>query len=414
MKREIVGQGAAVVVVVAIVAAIVGGAIVYLLTPVEVEEEAKLTFLRAGGAAEEEVVGAQVQEIAEEMGIEVDFIMVPWGQALDKLMTMVGGGDAPDIAYVGSRWIPKFAASGIIAPIDIPGDRKAEYYESIWPMVTWNGEIYGVPRAFSTKALYYNTELFQQVGIEGPPETWAELEAAAKKISEETDAAGYALAGQKGVSTTTQFFNFLFQNGGSVFDEDGNVTINNANGIETLKFYIGLAEYAEEGPTAWQREELWSLFADGKVGMYVSGPWRAAAFEDAGVPFKTALQPSGPNGSSSTTLVSDSLIVLSQSEHLDMAQEFVLKLTNEEYQTGLDTEWGLTPMRKGEKDLDFFQTDTWKTFIAMVSVGKPQPLVKDWEILEDAVTDGIQFALLGQMTPEEALDWVALRLEGLK
>lgn len=377
-------------------------------------QKVKLTFLRSGGAGEKKVVGPIVKDCATLQGIQVNMVMVPWGQTYDKIMTMVAGGNAPDIAYVGSRWIPKFANIGAITPIDVPEERKAEYYESIWPMVTWKGKIYGLPRAFSSKVLYYNTELFKEAGVKGPPETWAELRAAAKKISEKTDAYGFALAGEKFVSTTSQFFNFLFQNGGRIFDKEGNVIINNANGVEALEFYASLAKYAEEGPTAWRREELWELFAKGKVGMYISGPWRVHAFEEAGVPFKTAPLPAGPRGSSATILVSDSLVVFSQSKQPDIAQEFALCLTRYDNQKILDTKWGMTPMRKEETKLDFFQTPTWKTFITMVPRGAPQPLVKDWETLEDAVTDAIQFVLLGRMTPKEALDWVAPKLEGLK
>lgn len=393
----------------------VGLLLIGLVTTISAQDQKiKLTFLRSGGAGEEAVVRPQAEACTMELGIEVDMEMVPWGQAYDKILTMVGAGNAPDIAYVGSRWIPKFADMGFIVPIDVPEERRAEYFESIWPMVTWKEEIYGIPRAFSSKVLYYNTQLFQQVGIAGPPTTWAELETAAKAISENTDAYGYALAGEKFVSTTSQFFNFLFQNDGSVFDDVGNVTINNANGVEALEFYAGLAEYAEEGPTAWRREELWELFAESKVGMYVSGPWRVHAFEDAGVPFKTAPLPAGPKGSSATILVSDSLVVFSQSENPDMAGKFALCLTRYDNQMELDTTWGMTPMREEETELAFFQTPTWQTFITMVPRGKPQPLVKDWEKLEDAVTDAIQFVLLGRMTAREALDWAAAKLVGLK
>jgi len=372
-----------------------------------------LTFLRSGGSGEEKVVGPVAEESAKEIGISVEMVMVPWGQAFDKIMTMVAGNNAPDVAYIGSRWIPHFAEIGAITPIDVPAERKEEYFNSIWPMVTWEGKIYGIPRAFSTKVLYYNTRLFKQAGLSKPPQTWSELEAAAKTITENTDAYGFALAGEKFVSTTSQFFNLLFQNGGDVFDEQGNVIINNENGIEALKFYVNLAKYAEEGPTAWRREELWELFAEGKVGMYVSGPWRVGAFKGK-VPFATAALPAGPRGSSASILVSDSLVVFKQSSNPDLAEKFALSLTSYERQKILDTEWGMTPMRKEETELEFFQTPEWKTFVDMIPRGKPQPLVKNWELLEDAVTDMIQFALLNKLTPEEALDWAASKLEELK
>jgi maltose-binding protein MalE len=74
----------------------------------------------------------------------------------------------------------------------------------------------------------------------------------------------------------------------------------------------------------------------------------------------------------------------------------------------------MTPMRKQETEIDFFQQEKWSTFIKMVPRGEPQPLVSDWEKLESTVTDMIQFVLLDKMEPKEALDWAAERLKGLK
>jgi multiple sugar transport system substrate-binding protein len=376
-------------------------------------EEPELTFLRSGGTTEEEVVKPIAQQCAADVGASLNMVMVPWGQTFDKIMTMVAGNNAPDVAYIGSRWIPQFADIGAIAPMNVPEERKNEYYDSIWPMVTWKGEIYGIPRAFSTKVLFYNTDLFEQAGIDGPPETWSELASAAQAINENTDAYGFTLAGEKFVSTTSQFFNFLFQNGGSVFDDEGNVVLNNQRGVEALEFYAQLAEHSEDGPTAYRREELWELFAEGKAGMYVSGPWRVGAFEGK-VNFSTAPLPAGPQGDSASILVSDSLVTFAQSEIKQKANDFALCLSSYDNQKKLDTQWGMTPMRKQETEIDFFQQEKWSTFIKMVPRGEPQPLVSDWEKLESTVTDMIQFVLLDKMEPKEALDWAAERLKGLK
>ncbi|MBI9045965.1 MAG: sugar ABC transporter substrate-binding protein [Anaerolineaceae bacterium] len=379
----------------------------------ESEEPIKLVFLRSGDEGEKNIVGPQIKAFTKETGIEVDMVMVPWGQGFQKMMTMVGSGNAPDVTYTGSRYIPSLAEMGAIIPIDVPAERQDEYTDSIWGMVTWNGEIYGIPRAFSSKVLYYNKDLFEQAGLDpnSPPTTWEELESSAKAISENTDAYGFALAGAKFVSTTSQFFNFLYQNGGAVMDAEGNIIINNPEAVEALEFYTGLAQYSEPGPTAHQREDLWELFAAEKVGMYISGPWRRAAFMDAGIDFGVADLPSGPQGSSSTILVSDSLIVFSQSKNTEAAQQLALFLTSRENQEILDTTWGMTPARSAEAELPFFQDDpTWKPFLDMVPKGKAQPLVEDWNLLEDALTDAIQSVLLGELDAQTALDRVALKL----
>lgn len=379
------------------------------------QAKTNLLFLRAGSEGEKAVVGPQVRVFeAENPGIKVDMVMVPWGQQFIKMMTMIGAGKAPDVSYIGSRWIPSLVEMNAIIPITVPAARKAEYFKTIWPMVSWKGKIYGIPRAFSTKVLYYNTELFKEAGIKEAPKTWEELKAAAKAIGERTDAYGYALAGEKFVSTTSQFFNSLFQNEGRVFDGEGNVIINNENGVEALEFYRSLARYAEPGPTAYRRETLCQLFKEGKVGMYVSGPWRRGMFENAGTPYAVAPLPAGPKGKSACILVSDSLVAFTQSQHQTEAVKLALFLTSYENQKTLDTKWGMTPMRAEETKLAYFEIPTWKPFITMIPRGSPQPLVKDWEYLEDVVTDAIQIVLLGEASAKRALDKAAAKLAGLK
>ncbi len=137
-------------------------------------------------------------------------------------------------------------------------------------------------------------------------------------------------------------------------------------------------------------------------------------FEEADVPYAVAPLPAGPKGKSSCILVSDSLVVFTQSQHQAEAAKLALFLTSYENQKTLDTKWGMTPMRVEETKLAYFETPTWKPFITMIPRGSPQPMVKDWEYLEDVVTDAIQTVLLGEASTRGALDKAATKLAGLK
>ena len=47
---------------------------------------------------------------------------------------------------------------------------------------TGDGELYGLPFNVSTPVMYYNVDLFRDAGIEAPPETWQEFEAAMRAL----------------------------------------------------------------------------------------------------------------------------------------------------------------------------------------------------------------------------------------
>lgn len=357
--------------------------------------------------------------------IQVKVEEIPWGQVYQQLVTRIQAGDAPDVFDTGSRFIPTFVALDALAPLGdyLTEARKAEYFDTIWDTVSYRGQIWGIPIAFSTKALYYNKSLFKKAGVEDlmPPKNWEELKAAAKAIQENTDAYGFALAGKKFVSTTSQFLNFLYQSGGRVFDEEGNVIINNQAGVRALEFYDSLKKYAEPGPTANKREDLRVLFKEGKVGMYITGPWRRNLFlTTKGLDFGIAPLPAGPGGSHSI-LITDSIMISKDTPHKEAAVTFALYYTNFQNQlirnTGVgvgkvDVTGGLTPMRKIAAQLPLYQkTWHWKPFIEMIPRGVRQPLIPNWSGLQDALTTAIQKVLMDKAEPKEALDDVAGTLE---
>lgn len=95
---------------------------------------------------------------------------------------------------------------------------------------------------------------------------------------------------------------------------------------ETLEFYGKLVDVAQAGPTAWERDQLRDLFNDGKIGMYINGPWgRGQHKED--INQLVAPVPAGPSGESGTILITDSLVVFKGSGHEDLAHKLAQALS---------------------------------------------------------------------------------------
>ena len=79
--------------------------------------------------------------------------VVGWGQCQDKVTTLAAAGTPVALAYVGSRTLKGFADSDLIIPITYTDAEKAAYYPHILDTVTYNGQQWGIPTAFSTKAI---------------------------------------------------------------------------------------------------------------------------------------------------------------------------------------------------------------------------------------------------------------------
>jgi len=229
----------------------------------------ELHFIMCGGevrAADQAVVD---QFVADNDGVTVNLEAVPWGTCQDKSLTLSAAGDPPSIAYMGSRTLRQLANNDLIVPANIDPDTM--YQPGVLNTVTIEGTQWGYPHAFSTKALYMNCDLVEEAGLQCvAPRTWTGMYNMAKAINDNTDAAGIGLAGKDFDNTMHQFLNYLYSNGGVVIDPDtGESSLDSDETRETLAFYGSLVDVAQDGPTAWERDQLKDLFNDNKIGMYI-------------------------------------------------------------------------------------------------------------------------------------------------
>ncbi len=356
----------------------------------------ELHFIMCGGevrAADQAVVD---QFIADYPGVSVNLEAVPWGTCQDKSLTLAAAGDPPSIAYMGSRTLRQLSNNGLIVPANISPDVK--YQDGVLNTVTIEGTEWGYPHAFSTKALYLNCDVIESSGqaCEGP-QTWDEMYEMARTVKEKTDAAGIGLAGKDFDNTMHQFLNYLYSNGGVVIDPvTGESRLDSAQTREALEFYGRLADVAQDGPTAWERDQLRDLFNDGRIAMYVSGPWGYGQHNED-INQRVAPIPAGPSGESGTILITDSIVVFKGSGHEDLAHELARRITSGDSQYDLDSSWGLTPILDYEAMgwTDVFYTDgIWPNFTATISTGGPEPLLEDFKSLQSVFTNMVQGVIL--------------------
>src|SRR5699024_9465283 len=128
---------------------------------------------------------------------------------------------------------------------------------------------YGIPLAFSSRALYYRTDL-----IDTPPATWDELYEIAAKVKEENpEIYGFAIPTDV-TSGTVELLNFIYQNEGSATDKDGNIKLATPENIETLEF---LKKFNDDkiipDPVSTTRSDQAPMFQNGDLAMFISGPW---------------------------------------------------------------------------------------------------------------------------------------------
>lgn len=133
----------------------------------------------------------RVVAICEEQlpNIRVSEVFKPWGDIWTANIAAVSAGSGmPDVIVSDRPQLPREAADGIQQSLQPLLERDGLSGDAFWPF-TWQetlyeGESYGVPFETDVRVMYYNKTLFREAGLdpENPPETWAELEAAADSL----------------------------------------------------------------------------------------------------------------------------------------------------------------------------------------------------------------------------------------
>ena len=341
---------------------------------------------------------------AQHPDITVQLESVGWGDAYQKIATDVLAGNAADVMYIGARWIPAFSQLGGILPLEEFADeaKLATFPDALLSGHHFQDTLYALPVAFSTKVLYYRTDL-----IEEAPTTWEELLAEAQRVTEETDAFGIGIPGAAHVGTVQHFQKFLHQAGGAFFDEEGNVALETPEALEALEFYTGL--YLDHGvtpnPIEFNREELPTLFAEGRIAMHINGPWARTIMglepDNERAPYAVVVLPCHERCGG--TLGADSLVIAADSPNAEAAYTFIDYMTSFEPHTQRILAAGLTPMLEGQAELEEFRTPFWTPFVESVEIGFPEAQPLAWEPFEQIISDMIQTVFLGDQSAEEAL-----------
>ncbi len=397
------------------------GAVVALIasTGVALAEDKVLQFVECGDTPSPVHVDLAKEWEAKNPGFKVSMEVVPWGQCQDKVTQLAVAGNPVALAYVGSRTLKQFASNDLIVEMPMTAEQKASYYPYVPETVTFKGTQWGRPVAFSTKAFYWNKDLFKAAGLdpENPPKTFAEEIAAAKAIKEKTGIAGFGVVAKTFDNTMHQFLHWVYSNNGQVIDADGNIVLDSKENLEALTALKDISAYAEEGATSYEQNEVRQIFLDGKLGMIQASYGAAGLLTKANkFAWGVAPLPLGPSAKGpGTLLITDSLAVFKGTGVEEQAKDLAEYMTNPENQVKYDAGTGLTPLRPGKAVDDMLAADAnFKPFIDGISYGGPEPLLTDYVGLQNVMIELVQSVVTGKAAPADALKKAAGELEQYK
>ncbi len=257
-------------------------------------EEAGTVILRAGTGDSGEGLNPHQSIIADfetqNPDILVQLEAIAGRDYYTRILTQIAAKRAPDIMNIGDDAVPSFVKTGAFIPLDEclasldfdPG----VYLPGLLDPGTVDGQLYFLPKDYSTLAVYYNKALFDAAGVPYPEDgwTWDDLLATAQALTQDTDGDGqtdiYGI--QLPANWTTGFEYWVAAAGGSLISEDGLSYVgymDSPEAIRAAQFYGDLYnQYAVAPPPA----DLSAFgggnsdFDTGKAAMRIFGRWPQA------------------------------------------------------------------------------------------------------------------------------------------
>ncbi|MEU0299566.1 extracellular solute-binding protein [Streptomyces sp. NPDC006175] len=310
-------------------------------------------FQEVGNKPKEKVVDAAVADFEKSHeGAEVEVEYIPVDTRAQRIKAAFNDPkSAPDLIEYGNTDTAGYVKDGGLADISkefAAWDDAKDTDPTAKQSVTVNGQVYGAPLFVGVRALYYRTDVFEELGMK-PPKTQDELISTARKIHQEKpDLYGLAVGG----AYTYGAMPFIWAQGGELAEETGvtyRSAINSAKARKGIEAYTSLfgddncpaAKCAAMGGNATV-----TAFASGKAAMAIGGDFSHAAVEAGKVKGKYAVVPlPGAKKDSIAPAFAggNNIGVLKSSSHRTLAVDLMKSLTGKKTQAKMFDAMGFLP-----------------------------------------------------------------------
>ncbi|WP_156723980.1 sugar ABC transporter substrate-binding protein [Streptomyces apocyni] len=350
-----------------------------------------------------------------------------WASAQKKFTTAIEGGkdQVPDVAEVGTTWVPQFAETGAL--VDVTDKVKEsglsdDLVAGLQDAGTLDGKQYGMPWYAGVRSIVYRTDVFDKHGLKAPT-TWKELQATAKTLKEkEPGMVAFPVAGGAEMFAAP----FVWGAGGELAVEEGGQwksAINSADAVKGIAYYTGLATKDKVSPAkvnTWTEKEVGDAWNKGQIAMAVGGNWTPKAIMEGNPDLKgklAAVPIPGQTGGMSKSFLGGSYLSTFQTDQQDLAWEFVKMLTTGEFATKWAEQTNYFPGQNSELEKVAAQKDPLVEPFAqqMMEAGATVPKTKAYGEIQASkvIPRMVQSILNGKANVQQAADKAAKEMDAI-
>ncbi|NLM38875.1 MAG: ABC transporter substrate-binding protein [Firmicutes bacterium] len=402
-----------------------GLVLVLLLSAVALAEPVQLQFWTPftgpDGAYMERMVDKFNEEHAGEIEVEL-FILAGGADYITKLALAIRTGAPPGVVILSPndyfRFLDSLTSWTREELIDQYGLDVDDFSSNILDAVTRDGKIYAIPLGTYCLGLYYNIDHLVEAGLEPrAPRDMTEFLEYARKLTVDKDGDGsidqwgwYSFGGWP-FRVLWQWYTLLFQNGGSLLSEDQrSAEFYSPEGMSALEFYVDLIH--KEGVAPPDPADPEEAFRVGMLSLHVNGPWMINLFKE---------QP-GLNWAVAPVPVLGEKQVVWGDAHLmcipkQSPETTEAAITLAKWLSDNSLEWakaGQVPVRNSIVESEEFAALTEQyEFAKQLPYVQFLPQTERLAEIESVLLEYMDAAYLGDMDPEEALEYAAEEVDDI-
>jgi arabinogalactan oligomer/maltooligosaccharide transport system substrate-binding protein len=343
---------------------------------------AELTWLKEQAAA------------FDKKGNKTTIVSVPFDQIPDKLIQSAPKGQGPDvIVTLPQDRLGQLASAGVIEPMDKYITSKTDLDKTALSAMTYQGKLFAIPMFAEAVALVYNKKL-----VPNAPTTWADF----LKVAQANTGNG-KFGYLADLSNAYMNYGIVSAYGGYVF-KNTNGTLNtkdiglaNAGADKASAFLNDLRYKYNLVPEGVSGDVAKGAFTDGRLAMFLTGPWDMGDIKKAGIdygiaPFPT---PPGATGKWSPFVGVQGTMINAYSKNKVAAAGFAKQISSSDAQTAFNKAGGRIPVSLSART-KLKSDPVVAGFGKSISAGTPMPNVPAmgavWGPWSNAIAQSVQKA----------------------
>ncbi|WP_157987915.1 ABC transporter substrate-binding protein [Jiangella endophytica] len=356
---------------------------------------------------------------------DVEIVEIPIADVTQRLVVALqGGDDLPDVVQLPLRESGGLFSTGQFLDLSEElGPMEDDFAEGI--LVGGNGEINSFTMGPGNMGLWVNQAALAEHGLAVPENpTWDDVVAIARDLDAASGGTQYLFVQPPGTNGANMFNAFFNSRGGTWWNEDGELSVDEDLATETLEFMVDLDQEGLVYHGVWTDATYWDAIRSEEIVGWTMNFGVGSTSLQENVPeqsgqWRLVTWPTWSEGDEQRTGVFGGSLYagLDGADNPQGARDFIMWwLEPEGLQAQSDT-LGLVSYQPAAEEIDLDIEDPYfggqNVRQELASVPYPEFHFFHWPETEAAITAAVDQAYAGDLTPDEAVAQIVAELSGL-